>query len=146
MTITESATRVSPTGLCSGGSPSPRSFITASYVTYSEIGYSDATSHSDRGGDVAMYMRVARSRVDPARLGEVSQVGQDVVTAISRQPGCQNVLAGLDRGTGQWIIVSTWDTEEHARFSREALGEVMSRVQSSGGQVDLPEFFEVITQ
>jgi hypothetical protein len=41
--------------------------------------------------------------------------------------------------------VSTWDTEEHARFSRDALGEsVVSRLQVAGVQLDPPEFDEVL--
>jgi heme-degrading monooxygenase HmoA len=93
-----------------------------------------------------MWMRVARARVDPVRVDEASQQLSDVAAAIGRMPGRQSVMVGVDRGAGQQMIVSTWDTEEHARFSREALGEVMARVQSFGGQLDAPEFFEVITQ
>jgi quinol monooxygenase YgiN len=92
-----------------------------------------------------MYMRVARSRVDPSRVDEVSQLGLDVVAAIRRLPGCQSATIGINRGTGEEVLVSTWDTEEHARFTRDALGDILSRVQSFGGQLDPPEFFELMS-
>ena len=93
-----------------------------------------------------MYMRVTRSRLDPARVDEVvSQVGQDVAAAIRRLPGCQSFVGGVDRASGQAISVSTWDTEEHARWPADALGDVPSRLQALGAQVDPPEIFEVTT-
>jgi hypothetical protein len=62
-----------------------------------------------------MYMRVTRSRVDPAR---------------SRP--------GRDRPTGRAIAVSTWDTEEHARWIPDDLGDIGSRLQMVGIQVAHP--------
>jgi hypothetical protein len=66
-----------------------------------------------------MYMRVTRGRIDPARIDE---------------------LTG-----GQLVAVSTWDTEEHARWPRQALGDFVPRLQALGVQLDPPEFFEVTT-
>ena len=94
-----------------------------------------------------MYMRVVRGRIDLAKIDEaVSQVGPDLAAAVKRQPGCQSFMAGGDRATGQTITVSTWDTEEHARYSMDALGDVASRIQALGVQADPPEIFEVTTQ
>jgi hypothetical protein len=92
-----------------------------------------------------MYMRVTRSRVDPSRREEVvTQVGPDLQAAISRLPGCQSFTIAVDRASGQALSVSTWDTEEHARWSRDAaIGDILSRVQALGVQVDPPEFYEV---
>jgi hypothetical protein len=93
-----------------------------------------------------MYMRVVRGRIDPSRLDEVvSQVGQDLGEAIRRQPGFQSLTGGMDRSSGQTILVSTWDTEEHARYSPDALGEVQSRLRALGVQADPPEIFEGTT-
>ena len=65
-----------------------------------------------------MYMRVTRARLDSTKVDEtVRQVGQDVAAAIRRLPGCQSYVGGADRATGRTINVSTWDTEEHARWS-----------------------------
>jgi quinol monooxygenase YgiN len=93
-----------------------------------------------------MYMRVIRARIDPARIDQtVSQVGQEVAAAASRLPGCQSYVGGVDRANGRTIAVSTWDTEEHARFSPDALGDIPSRLQALGLQIDPPEIFEVTT-
>ncbi len=94
-----------------------------------------------------MYMRVVRARIDPAKVDEAisSPVGQDLAAAVKRQPGCQSFTAGGDRATGQTITVSTWDTEEHARYSMDALGDVASRIQALGVQADPPQIFEVTT-
>jgi hypothetical protein len=95
-----------------------------------------------------MYMRVTRSRwADVAKLDseETKQLVPDLIAAIRRQPGNQSFMGGVDRASGQGITVSTWDTEEHARFSPDALGDVPSRVQALGVQVEPAEIFEVTT-
>jgi hypothetical protein len=90
------------------------------------------------------YLRVARSRRNP---GTSDQFGVNLLAAFKRQPGLQSFASGVDRASGQQIVISIWDTEEHARFSREALGsDVMREVQALGGQLDPPEFFEVTGQ
>jgi hypothetical protein len=53
-----------------------------------------------------MYMRVGRSRIDLATLTE----------AFKQLPRLLNLMTGLDRATGQHVNVSTYDTEEHARW------------------------------
>jgi hypothetical protein len=90
-----------------------------------------------------MYMRVTRSRVDPARLDEVNRVRLDVAVATKRLPGNHSVLLAQDRATGEGLAVTTWDTEDHARFSRDALGDLVSRLQAVGVQLDPPQIFEV---
>jgi hypothetical protein len=94
----------------------------------------------------AMYMRVVRGRLDPSKLADVdNQLGQDLTAAIRRQPGCQSSMGGVDRASGRSIVVTTWDTEEHARYSPDALGDVMSKLRALGLQADPPEIFEVTT-
>ena len=93
-----------------------------------------------------MYMRVTRARVDPSKLDEaVGQLAADLRAAISRLPGYQSYTLTVDRAGGQALSVSTWDTEEHARWSREVLGDIPSRLQALGMQIDPPEFFEETT-
>jgi quinol monooxygenase YgiN len=94
-----------------------------------------------------MYMRIARARIDPPRFDEVrDNLEHDLIAAFKRQPGFQSVMSSGDRASGQWIVVSTWDTEEHARFSRDALGDIVPRNQALGVQTDPPEAFEVFAQ
>ena len=93
-----------------------------------------------------MYMRVTRGRVDPARSDEAVKLGTDVAAAVRQLPGCQSFVAGGDRTTGQTIAVSTWDTEEHARYNAaDALGDIVPRLQALGTQIEPPEIFEVTT-
>jgi hypothetical protein len=93
-----------------------------------------------------MFIRVTRGRFDPARFDEFHQLVDDVATAVRRLPGLQSLMDGVDRARGQMIAVSTWDTEEHARWSAAALGgDFPSRLQALGVQLDPPEFFEATT-
>jgi hypothetical protein len=92
-----------------------------------------------------MYMRVTRGRFDPTRFDEFDQLVLDAVAVIKLLPGCQSYASGVDRASGQLCDVSTWDTEEHARFSRDDPGEsAMSRLHAAGVQLDPPEFYEVV--
>ena len=92
-----------------------------------------------------MYIRVTRGRFDPAKYDEFRGLSQAVHAAVQRLPGCQSVHTGGDRNAGRLIAVSTWDSEEHARFSRDALGDVVARLQSLGGQLESPEIYESLT-
>jgi heme-degrading monooxygenase HmoA len=90
-----------------------------------------------------MYVRVTRTRVDPARLDEVNQLVLDVAAAAKRLPGNQSLVFGQDRATGEGVAVTTWDTEDHARWSRDVLGDLIPRLQALGVQFDPPQIFEV---
>ena len=69
----------------------------------------------------------------------------DIAEAYRQLPGFQSYLLGADRATGEFIGVSTFDTEEHAHWTptREDLN---ARIQARGIQSDPPEIFEVATQ
>jgi hypothetical protein len=52
----------------------------------------------------------------------------------------------VDRASGRAIIVSTWDTEEHARWSPgDVLGDIVAKLQALNVQTDAPEIYEVTT-
>jgi hypothetical protein len=91
-----------------------------------------------QGEGSAMYMRVTRSHMDPTRVDEASQVVKDIAAGVRRRPGFQSIMFGGDRATGQAIAVSTWDTEEHARWVPEITGDIRSRLQAVGLQIDRP--------
>jgi hypothetical protein len=61
-----------------------------------------------------------------------------------KQPGSQSVvLVGGDRNAGTIVAISTWDTEEHARFSRDdALSDIQRRVLATGTELDPPQIYE----
>jgi hypothetical protein len=95
--------------------------------------------------EAVMYMRVVLGRVDPARVDDEMgrQVVHDVIAALKRLPGNQSYVTGVDRASGRTIAISTWDTKEHARFSSGAGGDIVSRLQALGVQVEPPQIFEV---
>ena len=92
-----------------------------------------------------MYIRVTRGQLDPTRYEELVAMAQDITAAINAVPGCQSIQYGGDRTSGQTITVTTWDTEEHARMTRDtALAAIMPRIQALGIQLNPPEIYESI--
>ncbi len=92
-----------------------------------------------------MHIRVTRGRFDPAKYDELRGLSRDINAALQRLPGYQGAQTGVDRDAGQLVAVSTWDSEEHARFSRDALGDVMARIQAFGAQLEPAEVYEALT-
>jgi len=94
-----------------------------------------------------MYIRITNGQSDPAKIDDIMPVAQRVGAAIERMPGNQSQELGLDRTTGQWTNVSTWDTLEHAQFNREtagAVGELVQRMQALGVEFDPPIIMETV--
>lgn len=92
-----------------------------------------------------MYLRLTRARVDPANVDRVNPLAGEVTAAVKRLPGLRHVHQGVDRATGTIVAVSTWDTEEHARFSRETLGgDIMTKLREAGVRFDPPEIYELV--
>ena len=91
-----------------------------------------------------MFVRVVRSRVDPAKIESESQLRQDLSAAVKAMPGNQSFMGAVDRANGRAISISTWDTQEHASYSPDALGQVQSRVRAIVTDMDPPEIYEVI--
>jgi quinol monooxygenase YgiN len=90
-----------------------------------------------------MYLRITRTHFDPTLAEQVAPLAREAVAAVQRLPGVQQVHQGIDRASGTGAIVSVWDSEAHARFSRDALGEVMARVAALGVQLDPPEIYAI---
>ena len=91
-----------------------------------------------------MHIRVTRGRTDPANIDAVVNAVPAVVAAIRTLPGCQDVRIGIDRSTGRSIAVSSFDTEDQARFARETIGEPLQKLTAAGWQAEPPEVFEAI--
>ncbi len=91
-----------------------------------------------------MYLRITRGRFDPARYDEIRPVLEDVLAAVQRLPGFQSYYNGIDRTAGTAVAVSAWDSEEHVRFDRAALGDAIPRLQALGMQLEPAEIYEVI--
>ena len=91
-----------------------------------------------------MYLRSTRGHFDPTKSGEAAALLPDIVAAIQQLPGCQGVQAGIDPATGGTLSVSSFDTQEHAQFTRESLGEAFTRLQALGWKGEAPEFYETV--
>jgi hypothetical protein len=92
------------------------------------------------------YLRVTRSRVEPSRVDEASQVVQAIVADIRQLPGFQSIVIGGNRATGEALAVTTFDTEEHARWTPDPNSDNASRIRALGMQLDPPEILEVTIQ
>jgi hypothetical protein len=93
---------------------------------------------------MTMYLRSTRGHFDPTKSGEATTLLPDIVAAIERLPGCQGVQAGVDSTTGGTLSVSSFDSLEHAKFSRESLGDAFTRLQALGWQGEAPEYYETV--
>ena len=91
-----------------------------------------------------MYLRLTRARFDPALADQVVPLASEVRAAMRRLPGLQHNHQGIDRAAGTVAAVSVWDSEEHANFSREALGEPIGRLRALGVQFEEPEIYEIM--
>jgi hypothetical protein len=67
-----------------------------------------------------------------------------LAAAVQRLPGCGGYHSGLDRAAGTLVAVSTWDSADHARFSRDALGDALTQTLALGVQLEPPERYEVV--
>ena len=95
-----------------------------------------------------MYIRVSRARFDPARYDEIRPILDEVV-AVGRGlhgSGLQNYYHGADRRAGTAVAITVWDTEEHADFDRAVLGDIVTRLQALGVQMEPAEIYEVTAQ
>ena len=91
-----------------------------------------------------MYLRITRARFDPSTYDDVLPLTREVTAAARQLPGLQQLHQGADRTAGTVAVVSTWATADQAQFSRDALGDVLARLQALGVQFEPPEIYEVI--
>lgn len=91
-----------------------------------------------------MYLRISHVHFDPERYDELVPIVEEVTARVQQLPGNQHVHQGVDRTTGGAVAVSLWHTEEHARFSREALGDAVERLQAIGVRLEPPQIYEVV--
>lgn len=92
-----------------------------------------------------MYLRLTRGHFDPARYDEVAQAVPAIVAALRALPGLQDVRVGIDRTSGNTLSLTTFDTLEHAQFSRDRLGSSMERLLALGWEPQAPEIYEATT-
>jgi heme-degrading monooxygenase HmoA len=90
-----------------------------------------------------MFLRITHTHIDPSKAAQANAIAQEVVNSIKRLPGFQHAYQAGDATSGEAVIVSLWDTREHAQFDRNALGDIVSRIQAMGAELDAPQIYEV---
>ena len=90
-----------------------------------------------------MYLRITRGTFDPSCLEQATGLAAVVARAMERLPGLQQFFEGIDPGAGTLIAMSMWDTEEHARFPREALGDALRQILIHNIHLDAPQICEI---
>jgi hypothetical protein len=90
------------------------------------------------------YLRLTRGRFDPAAYEEVVRLTGEIAAATEQLPGYRSQHHGVDRGGGTLVAVSLWDSAEHARFSREALGPAHAAAVAAGVWLEPPEVYPVV--
>ncbi len=91
-----------------------------------------------------MYLRITRARFDPAASEQIAATAEEVRAAMRQLPGVQHIHQGINRTAGTVAAVSVFDTEEHANFARETLGEPVGRLRALGVQFEEPEIYEIM--
>ena len=89
-----------------------------------------------------MYLRLTRGRFDPAHYDAVVPLVPAITAALQALPGVQDVRIGIDRTTGRTLSLTSFDTLEHAQFSRDRLGSVLQPLQDLGWEPEAPEIYE----
>jgi hypothetical protein len=87
-----------------------------------------------------VFVRVAEARGVPGRLDEtVLFLRQQVVPALKGRRGSQAVVGGVNRETGRWLVLSTWDTLRDLHAGAAALTELRRRGGADAVTVDIFE-------
>jgi hypothetical protein len=95
-----------------------------------------------------MHIRLTRFRFDPGTVEQVLAIGRESEEALKTLPGYRGAQTGVDRIAGTCIAVSSWETDEQARFSRdelrqdERLGGIVRRLRDLGATFEPAEIYE----
>ncbi len=93
-----------------------------------------------------MYLRVTRGTFDPAAIYAVDAIINDVRDALAQLPGHDHTHQGIDGSNGRLVTVTTWDTEEHARFSRDQLGDdIVRKIEAASIVLEPAEVYSITT-
>ena len=87
---------------------------------------------------------MSHGSIDPARYDDVVALADDFVAAFKRLPGFVAYQTGINRSSGAFVSIATWETADAANFTREELGDVFERFVALGVSVDPAEVYEQI--
>jgi len=90
------------------------------------------------------YIRVVQATYDPARAEEVTRLQGAFTSAIQRLPGLLQFYGGVNRSAGKTIAITIFDTQEHASFDPERLGDIGAQLGAMGMQIEAPAIYEAV--
>jgi hypothetical protein len=93
-----------------------------------------------------MYIRVTQGKNDPSRQDEGIAIIRELgIPSMREAAGIGNAWWGVNRETGQVVVVSTWDTLEHASQTI-ASPELLARIEALGTEGLGVTIYEVTDQ
>jgi heme-degrading monooxygenase HmoA len=94
-----------------------------------------------------MYTRITTGHYDATKEKDAQQMVGDTVLAAARGlPGFKSYNGSLDHH-GKLVVVSTWETEQHAHDFRDNLdSDLMTQIRDMGVQLDEAQIYETISQ
>lgn len=92
-----------------------------------------------------MYVRISRGKFNPAKEPGVQQIVEgELIPAMQGLPGFEQYVGGANRSLGTLCLVSFWDNEVHANFSRDVLQKAITALSAIGVTLEPVEVYEVI--
>jgi heme-degrading monooxygenase HmoA len=99
--------------------------------------------------DTAVVARVTRLKGSPDRIDEGIRHARETILPRARElDGWRGVLFLVDRGTGDGIIVTFWESEAALRASEEAANKLRQETAEAGGEtiVDVDRYEVVLVE
>ncbi len=94
-----------------------------------------------------MFARLVTYHGDPHKLPEALREWEKWSPSSESMKGLQNVYVLTDKKTGNFTIVSFWDTEENLNASFNAIIPIRDAVSKAlGSTVPTPETYEVSSE
>jgi quinol monooxygenase YgiN len=90
-----------------------------------------------------VYIRVSNGSFDPSKYDELVALTEDVAARMKNLPGFVSYYGGSDERTGALVAISIWQTEETANFSRDALGDIITRLNDINARLEPATIYRV---
>ncbi len=94
-----------------------------------------------------MFVRLVRFKFGPGKHAAAQALADELVPAISTQPGCQSVVCFGDETDGEYGLYVLWDTQEHADAAAAIIRPRLN--EGLAGNVQAPpdvRLFQVLAQ
>ena len=83
------------------------------------------------------FLRVTRAHADPGKLDDLARrMREDALPVVRGLSGFRALVLGVDRGSGDFVITSVWDTAEDRDASLETIRELRQRTFEAIGASD----------